>query len=323
MTRMREEETPQPRRMEVATRTRMSKAMTGNHPLSAFERFSALTRDRRGAGGAEYALLLVAILVVVAAAYRGLAARENRVTGTSEVVLGGGDAQLASGNGGPASNGGGPASNGGGPASNGGGPTSVGKTTLTSAGLGASGGTGADTAAKVFNGNLGGDALGQPRAALPPVGGTTGTGFGGALGGERPRTVPGHIWDTPMSLQQETELMQRAYDAARNSDRPVALGRMESMDLQSESPYTRLDALGLEAYTPRVNDAFVEGAMDRSRATGQPIVLANDPYDPHSLSKVNQGNPAVYFRELQQLRHNGFTLTKDRAYPPGAKIPKQ
>ena len=36
---------------------------------------------------------------------------------------------------------------------------------------------------------------------LPPAGGTSGTGFGGSLGGNQPRTVPGHIWNSGLSAQ--------------------------------------------------------------------------------------------------------------------------
>jgi len=61
-----------------------------------------LCRDRRGAGVVEYALLLVAILLVVAAGYQALSGRATKVTGVTTVILGGGDATLASGNGGAA-----------------------------------------------------------------------------------------------------------------------------------------------------------------------------------------------------------------------------
>jgi len=63
---------------------------------------ATLARARRGATAIEYALILVAVLVMVASAYKAIGGRITVVTRVTTWVLGGQDASLASGPGGPA-----------------------------------------------------------------------------------------------------------------------------------------------------------------------------------------------------------------------------
>ena len=63
---------------------------------------SPLYRDRRGASVVEYAMLLVAILVIVAGGYKALAGRATKVTDVTTWILGGNDGSLASNGGGGA-----------------------------------------------------------------------------------------------------------------------------------------------------------------------------------------------------------------------------
>ena len=137
-------------------------------------------------------------------------------------------------------------------------------------------------------------------------------GFGG-VSGQKPINATG--WTYPNILvETEKDVMSLWYFASRFSKESPILGRTPQVDeimLQNPGKYQKLWA---NDWTPGVNDVYVQGAIDRSVASNQPIRFASDPTNPATLlAKGPNGEvvASVTALEIEMVRRNGFTFQQN------------
>ncbi len=137
-------------------------------------------------------------------------------------------------------------------------------------------------------------------------------GFGGLVG-QKPVNATG--WSYPEILvQTEKEVMSLWYFASRFSKESPILGRTPQVDEIMKNNPGKYQKLWANDWTPGVNDVYVQGAIDRSVASNQPIRFASDPTNPATLTAKGPNGEtvaSVTALEIEMLRRNGFTFQQN------------
>ncbi|MEO6420468.1 MAG: hypothetical protein ABIP39_13715 [Polyangiaceae bacterium] len=260
--------------------------------------------NKRGIAGVEYALILVSILLVAAAGFNMLGQKVDCTTkaATAQLGAGGGGACAGAVAGGAAAGTAGAGGNLNGP---GGTVGAVNGTFNGSPGLPGAGGDGSGGAA-VAGGGAGGAAGGAGTAA--GAGGGGGDASIASLGAFTAKY--GGNFKTPGELA----VAWKVYQESNNPAQINVIGRRDDTAVAKSWPGH--DVLDTQGWTPAVNDAWIQGGIDR----GATFYLGSNPGGPNFNNPPGSTHPSTVFkREYDQLLAAGYTKHGNEMWPPSRR----
>ncbi len=265
----------------------------------ALEAVTRFLLNKRGVAGVEYALILVSILLVAAAGFNMLGRQVDCTTNAAS-------AQLGAGGGGACA----------GATAAAGAPGSAG----AGGNLGGTGGT-VGAVNGTFNGSPG-----LPGAA--GAGDGTGAGAGGGAAGAGGASAAGGGADASLTSQAafnakyggnfktpgEAAVAWKVYQESNNPAQINVIGRRDDTAVAKNWPGH--DVLDTQGWTPAVNDAWIQGGIDR----GATFYLGSNPGGANFNNPPGSTHPnTVFKREYDQLLAAGYTKHGNEMWPPSRK----
>ena len=117
-------------------------------------------------------------------------------------------------------------------------------------------------------------------------------------------------YGSKFASKDEADAAWRVYEQSSNSDAELVIGRQKDTSAGGELGMTYLND---PDWTPKVNDAFIQGAIDSKK----PLYLGSTPNDANLISPPGSEYPTTVFkREMDQLIDAGYRQVGDYMLPP-------